>query len=230
MADNDSDECLPNSNLYLAENLRRVVEEFVTTFEDCGAASTLEDLIQSKATPFVGGSVRKQPERFTREELIEPCFTTLGYEVNGDPVTPIKEDRKQPDVELNDGSSEYICIAECKALNRERRDGAASENLKERYLEQNAFATHKFTPDLQYLVGIATDGFTWQFYAKDLTANEHRNLGNSSLLPVIRQVYNDRYGGSSANSWPDMRDHIANDFVSNFAADKVLEQCQHSFN
>lgn len=226
-------------DLYDTEPVRAVVQSFVSAFEDKGAAPTLEQLLDSSAKTFVGGNVRKQPERFTREELIEPCFEALGYEVNGDPVKLVKEDPKQPDLELQGVGTSCVCIAECKALNKERdekerddrdrEEGDATESLKDRYLSENAFATHKQTRDFQYLVGFATDGFVWNLYLKDVINNESKHVAEASLLPLINRIYNKRYSGSPEQGWPEFRKQVAEEFIADFAARNIPQKIRHCF-
>lgn len=211
-----------SDDIYHAEKLQTAFEEFIGLFEDAGASGICRDLIENESKQFKGGVVGQQPEHVTQKHLVVPVLEALGYEVTERPVEILKDEQKQPDLELRNLGPECVGIVECKALNRERNQGKAEDSLEDRYLCENAFARYKKELEMQYLVGIATDGFDWKIEVKDVETDElvpefEAEYSLVDQTDGIQHAYYKRFESETRTDWPGIRETLAQEFVSNFA-------------
>jgi len=209
-----------------AEKLQSVFREFVSSFlhgQKKNAGNTCEKLLRNEVSEFKGGTVGKKPEKFTQETIIEGVLDALGYDTTHDPVKLVKDEKKQPDIELGGVGDEHVGIVECKALLRERNSGHALDSLEERYLDTNAFAHYKTNQEMQYVVGIATDGFDWKLRVKDIKRGEilPEFEANYSLVDDSDGIHHCYYAArydEAKTHWPAIREELAENFVSNFGS------------
>jgi hypothetical protein len=206
---------------YHAEKLQTAFRGFVQSFLDEDASPVCRELLNTKTAQFRGGNVVQKPEEFTQRTIIEAVLKALGHEVQHHPVALVPEDRKQPDIKLRGTSDRYVGIVECKALNRERNGEEALDSLEERYLKTNAFSTYKKSMEMEYLVGIATDGFDWKIRVKELETGRRvpEYSGDYSLVDDsdgIHHCYYSEVHEESKTIWPPIREELAQRFVSKF--------------
>lgn len=204
-----------------AEKLQSAFRQVVWAFLEEDAGATLEKLLKNEIPEFKGGNVAQKPEEFTQRTIVEGVLKALGFNVRHHPVQLVKDERKQPDIELRNLGEQCVGIVECKPLLEERNDDKALQDLEERYLKTNAFAHYKKSPDMKYLVGIATDGFDWKLRIKDLETGgmvpEHAS--EYSLVDDSEGIHHCYYTERHENTrthWPAIRDELAVDFVSSF--------------
>lgn len=206
---------------YCAERLQTAFRQFVWEFLEEDAGATCRELLNSETARFKGGYVGQKPEEFTQRTIVEEVLKALGYEIRHHPVDLVKSELKQPDIELRNLSDQCVGIVECKALNRERNNGAAIEDLHTPYFKDNTFAKIKKELDLQYLVGIATDGFDWKIRIKNLETGEMRQESNANYSLVddsdgIHHCFYSEVHEETKTVWPQIREELAENFVANF--------------
>jgi len=173
-------------DFHIAERVRNRMETFPRKFRELGEGNRLANLLRKTQT-LEGAPLEQAPEVFTKQYLIEPVLDGLGYlnpvseAYAGDGPHFIREpstydgvEPRRPDYLLKNIDSSATCIVEAKAANRERMDGAKRWATKgiDKYLKEDTFCRYLRTVDLQYLIGIGTDGLRWTLWVKDLETDQ----------------------------------------------------------
>ncbi len=161
---------------HVTQRLIDFVHRFDTRTTDSGSLARI-----LTGETFKGGIVGQAPEFFTEQYLIVPVLNGLGFnQVRWRPVDLTKEERKEPDFQIDDPPSEIVCIVEAKRLGREKADASASKQI-EGYLSDDTFVKYATDRDRRFLVGIATDGVFWTLYAKPIGQREIIDIGTISI-------------------------------------------------
>ncbi len=208
---------------YHAEKLQMAFRQFVWECLERDAGAKCRELLNNESIDLEGGHVQQLPEEFTQQTIVDGVLDALGYELQHHPAELVKSEVKQPDIKLQNLSDRCVGIVECKRLNKERSDDAAIENLRDPYLQDNTFAHYKKELEMQYLVGIATDGFDWQIRVKNLQTGEvlPEYRANYSLVDDsngIHHCYYSEIHEETKTAWPPNREELAENFVSKFGA------------
>lgn len=229
-------------NRHYADNVLSQIEIFVEKFRDIREPGELRSALNSEE--LHGGTIGQTPEHFTEKYLIQPILTGLGYkdpdedsvgesvpQVQSKPAAFPKIEQKLPDFKLENVHPELICIVESKAINREPLEGPKKEATTDiqEYLRSNTFS--KFArEECGYLVGIATDGWRWSLWAKDLEqASIRENIGGRrSIEPVVAEVANAKlYDGTDEYDRVELRNKIQEELTEVFSVkslpDHVLD-------
>jgi hypothetical protein len=217
-ADHPFDELDPV--VFRADRVLKAVLGFADVVADRNAVPAVEDVLDG--AEFVGGHVEQAPEYFTEQHLIEPCLEALGLAPRARPVDLVAEERQRPDYELLGLPEECLGIAESKALGRESSEGAATEEVAE-YLRGDVFLKTLRRRQVDYSVGIATDGLLWVLVAKDAERDLQVNITEWSLEPIVSfaLTYANSTETPDAGERPALRRELAESFAANFAVETL---------
>ncbi len=178
---------LPTADGARAHNVTHRLIEFVYRFDTRTTDSGVLERILDGET-FKGGVVGQTPEFFTEQYLIVPVLNALGFnEVRWRPVDLTKDERKEPDFQVDDPPAGTVCIVESKRLGREIEDASASRQI-EGYLIDDTFVKYAKNRNQRYLVGIGTDGLIWTLYAKPIGEPEPINIGSISIQDELSSL------------------------------------------
>lgn len=220
----ENHELLPNQ--FYAQGVFNVFSRFVNEFHERGAVSELKALSNGKQ--FQGGIVGQKPELFTERTLIGPCLSQLGYtNIVEQPADLVKDEQSVPDFKVEGAGNDCICIVESKRFGKHQRgnNDEATEELS-RYLDEYALAKYKRNQDVQYLIGIATDGVNWVLSARDReTGRQENRTAHISLKEVFEKMISAKqYPESMESRWKvKERNNIQDGFVPRFVAQSVRE-------
>ncbi|MDL5361713.1 hypothetical protein [Halalkalicoccus sp. NIPERK01] len=223
---------------YIAEDVRQRLRTFPRRFEQLDAVSELRSLLTEKSV-LRGPMVHQKPESFTQQYLIEPILDGLGYpspssEAYGgdgphfvrDPSAKHVIESKRPDYLLDTGEGTTICLLEAKAANRERVDGSPRDATEQvgMYTDENVFSKYRHTVDQQYLAAIATDGFRWKLWGKDVIGGDGAELIQTYDFSPSIQTISDRLSvieSTISMSSARIRRDLETEFVPYFGAENL---------
>jgi len=193
------------SNEARAQNLVRVVERFVSTFnERAGEKRASEVIFQDKK--LYGGHINQEPERFIEDELIKPTMEVLGYECRFRPKGFDGLEGRIPDfTALNLSPTNFGEVKTPGGIEQARKESFDYLNM----------ATDR------PLVGFSTDGFTWILHTASSEDDEPSYKNHVTLHDLIEKV---RMEQTQENA--DRRDRkvlrdLALKFVSEFNIDAI---------
>ncbi|WP_332899707.1 hypothetical protein [Haladaptatus sp. CMSO5] len=210
----------------VVQRLQQFIREFSTRSTDPGRLDTL-----IRGGDFRGGIVRQKPEFFTEQYLIVPILEGLGFEsIRWRPVNLIKNERKQPDFEIDDPPTNSVCIVEAKRLGLEQSKGIAEQQVK-KYLASDTFVKYGTDLNCEYLVGIGTDGIDWTVYAKEVGQSKQKCLATASIKEELRKLaLADRHETESPKRLVQKtRNSIEESLVAGFAKHNISRRLVEEF-
>lgn len=221
----------------LAERVRQQLKTFPLKFRELGEGGKLSQILRANGTQVLPGPyVGQQPEMFTEQYLIEPVLHGLGYlnpgstEYDGvgphfirQPATFRHIESKRPDYLLEQVDSSVVCILEAKAANREQKERAATNDIRE-YIKVNAFSKYLKDTDHERMIAIGTDGIHWTLWYSHLHNDAKGEVCRINLKPALRAIArrHDVIEGQTEKTPNDIRDELIA-FVDVFAADNLLD-------
>lgn len=227
---------------FRSQKALEAIQGFVDEFERRQEAGELRRLVNGQE--FNGGILEQVPEDFTEHELVEPCLDALGYndpqrseisntdpQFRRQPARFPKVETKRPDYELRNVHDQLTCIVEVKAINRERVEdaGKATENIAT-YLADNTLCKHAQETPSGVLVGIATDGFRWVLWLKDLDTGEiHEDIIRTSILGPVKTIAGNGLlelpvGDEARHARIKAREQLQTELVASFSRENLVRQ------
>jgi len=193
------------SNEARAQNLVRVVERFISTFNERAGEEAAAEVILDKKKLW-GGHINQEPERFIEDELIEPTMSVLGYECRFRPKGFDGLEGRIPDfTALNLSSTNF----------GEVKVPGDIQNARKESFEYQEMATDR------PLVGFSTDGFTWILHTAVSEDDDPQYRNHVTLHELMRKI---RIEQSQSKAERRDRRHLrdlAIKFVSEFNIDAV---------
>lgn len=141
----------------------------------------LNDLFQGKKRAILKRShtrLKRKPEDFTKENLIEPILKWLGYEEFGGSSGSYGEDRKEVDYVLEVQRVRILIEAEPLNSNLDQKESGKIQLMD--YLERKSFKSN---------LGIATNGTEWilvKFDNKNYKSNEIIRIDITDEINIVR--------------------------------------------
>jgi hypothetical protein len=224
-----------SADTVLAERIRSSLARLPTKFAELGEGGELSRVFRTPHD-LRGPKIGQAPEDFTEQYLIEPVLDALGYHnpLRDDfipdspqfvrrPTTFSSVEPNKPDYLLDNVDSSLVAIVEAKAINREQPDGTKryAKHDIEAYLDDDTLSKYLHEIDLQYLVGIGTDGLRWTLCHKRLGQTDR--VIDDPLVDLSRVIADQarRDGvieGEPAHGVRENREFLAENFVPYFTA------------
>ncbi|SEP27926.1 hypothetical protein SAMN05216388_10628 [Halorientalis persicus] len=206
-----------------AQNVLQALQDFAAEVRQRRAVTQVKKVARNAATQFKGGYVDQAPEYFTEQYLIESVLDQLALGPWPRPVELVKDEQRRPDYRLRDVATNCLAIGESKALNRERNQGKATEDIKG-YLHDETFLKTLRREEVRYSIGIATDGLKWRLFARDIDTGVQLKVADCSISEPVAMVLEKAHSEvDPAEDWtPDARRRIANTLVAAFSRENIV--------
>lgn len=207
-----------------AHNVLRALQEFATEAQQRKAVNALKQVASNSKRQFKGGHVDQAPEYFTEQQLIEPVLEQLALNPWPRPVDLVKDERNRPDYRLRQIAPNCLAIAESKALNRERNQGDATDDVHT-YLQDETFLRTLRREEVRYSVGVATDGLEWRLIARDIEQDVQTEIEECSIAAPVEMALEKVHSEvDPEKDWiPEARYRVADTLIATFSKENIVK-------
>lgn len=197
------------SNEARAQNLVRVVERFISTFNERVEEEQLAAEVIFNDRKLYGGHINQEPERFIEDELIEPTMKVLGYECRFRPKGFDGLEGRIPDfTALNLSATNFGEVKTPGGIGQARKESFEYLNM----------ATDR------PLVGFSTDGFTWILHTASVEGAEPSYSNHATLHELMKKIRMEQTQDAAGRRNRNHLRELALKFVSEFNIEVVEER------